>query len=232
MTQTLTKERFIYPPRPSSSIPLDEAKALHSMGFNFQLKFADTRNLIYFNRDGSITLWNRHGKVQKQFKLNDELTTQLEQVRQLLGVKPGQLTVIDGGIIHNKTKFIKNTLVMWDILVLNDIYLVGTTYDERYQKLLDITNYDYNIFGFKVGSGVTENIFIPTTFDINAELDNQWSNLMQINDKFGWKNGIGDPAIEGVVLKRPDGVLSYSFKEENNTDWSIRCRIPTKRNHF
>lgn len=231
MTQIITTPRYIYPPRPSASIPLDEAKKMGDMGFTFQFKFSDTRNLIYYNPDGTIELWNRHGEKQKQFVPQEELLSQLKEIKKYLNIQDGKLTVIDGGILHNKNKFIKNTLVVWDILVHNNEYLTGTTYGDRYSILLNATSKPHCFGEIKVGMKLSEDIFVASTFAV-CDLDAKWGDLMDINKDYGWVSGSGDPLIEGVVLKRADGVLRLALKEDNNSDWSIRCRIPTKRNKF
>lgn len=236
---TISKPRYIYPPRPAPAIPRDQTAGLPKFGYQAQFKYNDTRNVIMFMPDGTIELWNRHNEHHKQYNMPAFLKTELETLRDALGIAKDKFSVIDGGLLHNKHKAIKDTLVVWDILVLNNEYLVGTKYIERYQKILDaaksLNHGDYKLLDLKIGIAATDHIFVPELLP-SSEWDNMWKTVHTINSHFGFKEGVkgtGDPFIEGCIYKRPNGILERDFgKPENNTSWSIRCRVHTGRHRF
>lgn len=229
---------YIYPPRPEQSLPPNETQLLADLKWIAQYKYNDTRIIIKLHKNNSTTIWNRH-KQQLNYNQPTELQEQLLQIHKQLGLN--KYHILDGGLIHNKHKAIKNTIVIWDILTQNNEHLLGTTYQERYNKIQGLTNglawvhnnkqllNSSDDTNYTIGSQITKDIFIPTCWEPN-NWTKCWSLINNINKP--WVNNGNDPIIEGLMLKDPNGKLTQGLKEKNNSDWMIRSRIKTGRHNF
>lgn len=228
----LNKPRFIYPPRPNGAVPFAEIQHYGELGFVGQFKFNDSRTAISYLPDGSYELWNRN-KTKSPFTPSEELNEQILELRSVLELAPDKWSYLDCGLLHKKHKAIKNSLVVWDILVQNDEYLTETVYESRFSKLKEHAKDPYIYDGLVLGHKLTEDILIPRELD-PSEWEEAWNELNRVNKTIGFvdeTSPIG-PLIEGFVLKLPSGKLEYASKEENNVSWSIRCRIRTGRHRF
>lgn len=228
----ISKPRFIYPPRPNSVVTLDELPHYGSLGFVGQFKFNDSRTTISYLPDGTYELWNRDGS-RPQFYPTAELDAEIKQVRSILGLKEDSWSYLDAGLLHKKHRAIKNTLVIWDILVRDNDYLTGTTYISRFNSIIDkaVEPYAYN--DFLLGYRLTDNILVPKNFK-HDEWGQCWQDVTEINKSVGFtdENSPVGPLLEGLVLKDPHGTLSFASREANNTDWSVRCRVKTGRHQI
>ena len=241
-------EQYIFPPRSKDAIPREDTEIFGTMGWYAQLKYNDSHALIKYCKNGKIELWNRHADKFLTYTAPPELLQELATIGDKLKIKQGHTTILDGGLLHQKHTPIKNTIVLWDILVLNDKHLIGTTYDSRYNQLLEplisseeITPWLYHSptkshNPIKIGTALTENILIPTNWE-HCEWDNIWDIITIINAPYttGSPNSNNydcKPVIEGLVFKDPSGILGYGFKEANNSEWMIRSRVITGRHNF
>lgn len=230
--------QYIFPPRAETCIPKDDATVFLDMGWKPQLKYNDSHALIkILPEPHKIELWNRHGERFRTYTAPDWLTEQLEQVAGALGLPNNQYHLLDGGLLDQKHQAIKDTIVIWDILVQNDEHLLGTTYQERYDILKNSISteepywythptHDPIDFGIKL----TDNIILARQYDA-SDWDHIWETVHTINAPFSTKNDV-KPVLEGVVLKDPNGRLEMGYKEKNNTDWMVKSRVKTGRHRF
>jgi len=222
---------YIYPPRPADAIPRDQTSLLGEMQWLAQLKFNDTRCLVKYLPDGTIELWNRHGERIRNYTTPDWLLAELHQVREMLGLSSTGYHLLDGGLLDSKHKAIKDTLVIWDILVRDGEHLLGTTYGDRYNLLVadnmkpwmfSHPTYDKPI---QFGLSYTPHVFLPENHPAN-----KWPELWQMIDQINtpWAS----PLIEGLVFKNPQGTLGMGYREKNNSEWLMRSRVTTGRHIF
>jgi hypothetical protein len=235
-------QQYIYPPRSQDAIPRSETSIFATLGWRAQYKYNDTRLLVKICPNGDIQLWNRHAERYRTYHLPDHLHEQLEQVAVNLGHIPGHLTLLDGGLLDQKHRAIKDTIVIWDMLVLNDQHMIGTSYQSRHDEILSISsmetwNYQHDSHGIvPFGHLLSENIFTP--FNIEPSLwDDSWKIIEKVNRPFTTgepedSNYQCSPVLEGLVFKDPDGLLEMGFKERNNDSWMIRSRVRTGRHMF
>lgn len=203
--------QYIYPPRPASSIHPDNLNKFQ--GWIAQYKFNGTRNVIFVFPDGHIELFNRHREHNKAY----QLTPQMVKAFSHLNLKKGKFYVFDGELMHNKTRGLKDRLILFDLLVNEGEYLIGTSYKDRYlmlQKLLGNPAEFESETGNKIAYLVNENIWFAKVYTKN--LDERFQKLIHMDE------------VEGLVLKNPHGKLSYGVSPENNGDWIIRVRKPHK----
>jgi len=127
-------EQYIYPPRPKTATVFEDSLWLAEYGWTWQYKVNDSRCLIKYISN-KVELWNRHGEKFRTYHTPESLTQQLIELRDKLGLDPDKIHILDGGLLDQKTKTIKDTIVIWDILVKDNYQLLGTTYSERFKTI-------------------------------------------------------------------------------------------------
>lgn len=232
-------EQYIYPPRPADCLPRDQTSLLGKMGWLAQLKYNDSRCLIKFLPEGKTELWSRHAQRIRNYTVPDWLQEQINKLPGILGLSDG-IHLLDGGILDGKHKAIKDTLVIWDILVKDGEHLLGSNYADRY-NLLNVSQCKWsyahpNGKTYQLGIALTDNILIPQCHPAD-----KWEGLWEMIDEINtiWtvgkptdKNYQCHPLIEGLVFKNPRGTLGMGFTEKNNSDWLMRSRVTTGRHKF
>lgn len=213
--------KYIFPPRTLTSFPKESQKMIQTDPWIAQYKFNDTRCIItYTETETEAALWSRHAERIKNYTPPQGIKDQLNQLHKLLGNNTP--LYIDGGILHNKHQAIKNTIIIWDILV-NIHHQTGTTYQTRYNQLANITtDQPYYIKGIHVGTHILPNIILPINIP-PTDWDTAWEGVYHINKDYT------QPLIEGLVYKNTSGILKQGLKPDNNTEWSYKSRVPTKR---
>jgi len=227
---TVKPDQYIYPPRSQDAVPRKDTEMFKDFGFVAQLKYNDSRCLVKYCIDGDIQLWNRHAERFRTYTAPDYLLAELHELGQRLGHKPGTITILDGGLLDQKHRSIKNTIVIWDILVKNDEHLVGTTLDSRYDQLFAQATIKPWVFKhYDFGLQFSENVFLPRNFQA-CMWDQLWDIIEEINKPY-LDQGVG-PLVEGLVFKDLQGVLEFGFSPRNNSAWMMRSRIKTGRHDY
>ncbi len=152
---------------------------------------------------------------------------QLDHTFTMLGLDKSKNNVIDCELLHSKHRAVKNSLVIYDILVRNGEHLVGTTYKERYDFLHTASTDNWEFMGHNIGVLLQPNIMLARSYEPVA-WPSLWNTVDAINKNFEPQS----PFLEGVVLKRPSSKLEYGFAEKNNAFWNVRSRIETGRHKF
>jgi hypothetical protein len=225
-------KRYIFPPRPQkAAVPYERVDMYKRAGWYAQLKYNDKRT-VFSIEHGKAEIFNRHHTKHKTYNLSEELRDEIVQAAVVFGLDTDQWNYLDGGLLHGKHKLMKDTFVIWDILVRNGDWLLNTTYKSRYDTLAsprDPFMVDINGTEFNFGIKITDHIFVPRLWENYQEA---WDYVKKVNDAAGWKEGQGECLLEGLVVKNPAGRLKPAFKEENNAEWQSRCRIKTGRHKF
>jgi len=226
------QDQYIYPPRPDKAIPRDQTEILGQMGWLAQLKYNDTRCLIKLLPNGESELWNRHGEQIRSYTCPDWLHDQIKTLRDKLGLAKNEYHLLDGGLLDQKHRAIKDSLVIWDILVRDGEHLLGSNYLDRYNSIQapkDIPWYwSHGENTHRFGTSYTPNIFIPELYPAIA-WPQLWDLIHTVNKPF---ENIAGPLLEGLVFKNPLGTLDMGFTEKNNADWIMRSRVTTGRHTF
>jgi ATP-dependent DNA ligase len=221
---TITTSKYIYPPRPTQSVPRGETNFFATLGWKAQLKYNGSRCLVKHLPDNTIQLWNRHGERFRTYHLPEWLEEQITQTLRGLNFKADQLHILDGELIDQKHRSLKDTIALWDVIVENGEHLLGTTYQERYSRLEDFSTLEKYSFGeIPIGYRLNDNLLMPT---FETDFEHLWDTVDKVNKPFD------TPLLEGIVLKDPTGVLERGWKEINNSDWIIRSRVTTGRHLF
>ncbi len=244
---------YIFPPRAQDAIPLSAATIFAQLGWIAQYKFNDSRCVIKYQPGETPELWNRHNEKFRTYQAPDSLIQQLENVHTKLGLSKNSWSLLDGGLLDQKHAAIKHSIVVWDILVMDGLHLLGSTYGDRYDflrgKLTTGTSWEYN--GFDLGMKISPDILMPRNYPGNlagtASNDGNppgdawkvlWEQVIEkINAPYttgkpGDKNYDCKPVLEGLVLKSGEGKLTRGMKPKNNSDWMVKSRVQTGRHQF
>lgn len=210
--------KYIYPPRPENSFPRKGMSVFDNGTFIGQPKFNGSCCEVYIggeNYDDKKSMVSYHWKVMNRHKqplINCKLSS--DEFKSILDNKGMNLFV---GEYMNKAKKDENNqlfnhkLILFDILVYNNEYLIGKTFKERLDILYKIVKpIDENLYSYKI----TDNIYITKTFS------NNFSKL--------WDEFVTIDMIEGMVLKRSNAGLELGLREQNNTKSQLKCRKATK----
>lgn len=231
---------YIYPPRATTAIQrsaLATLTATTMANWIAQLKYNDTHIMLDYIGPNLHTIWDRHGKhpVYDPRPLHRDLAA-LGQL--LLGAYGPGRHLLDGGLLHSKHSAIKDTIVLWDVLVKNDNRLTGTTYTHRYELLASLARIDpitatpspYQFAKYPIGIHITDNVFLPKSYALDPAETEPWQGLWDLVAAIN--RPYQNPLLEGIMLKNPRGVLKYGLREINNNDWLTRSRVHTGRHRF
>lgn len=227
-------DQYIFPPRPQTAMPFKDVVFFTEIGWGWQYKVNDSRCLIKYLPDGSVELWNRHAERFRSYHCPDWLQAQLLTVRDHLGLSSSELHILDGGLLDQKHAAIKDTIVIWDILVRDGMHLLGEKYLPRYETIATGTipyQYSHPTYEAPIRFGMSYPES-PNVFHLEWNPDGDphkcWDQVHVINAPFDENS----PLIEGMVFKDPDGRLEMGMKEKNNESWLCRTRVKTGRHPF
>ncbi len=202
---------YIYPPRPKNACTPKDISRWDSNMMVAQPKMNGS-NCTIFTNGKNVYVMNRHNQNLTNFRIEKS---------EILGMysvcEPGKWLVLNVEYM-NKSKLDENLntfnhkFIIFDILVFNSEYLVGTTFEDRI-SLLD------KLYGTRESCKeylyqFSENIFRVKTFKNNFEtLFNQFIKI---------------DMIEGIVCKRKTARLELGITENNNSKSQVKFRKPTK----
>ena len=120
--------------------------------------------------------------------------------------------------------------IIFDILVYENDYLVGSTFQSRVDLLDEIFGtVDYNDYYYQI----SENIFRVKTY--YEDFEAIWHKIVDTEKELKVKYRLPKDddifILEGLVLKKIKGKLEKGFREKNNVLSQIKCRKPA-RNYF
>lgn len=217
---------IMYPPRPSRSVPPAKLQDYEDKGYVGQYKYNGTRTLVEIGPGSKISLWTRHKEPHKAYKLSDGMKEELTTYHQQGDTS--KTIVLDGELLNDKTKSVKDRLVLFDVLVIDSDYLIGTSMLER-KEILDETFWNSDRWENDTGRKMAVK---PKVFDKHGKeryLDHVWVAETFFYDlSKRYEELIDMDEIEGLVLKNPRALLENGFSENNNSEWLIRCRKETK----
>jgi ATP-dependent DNA ligase len=202
---------YIFPPRPEHRISSDSLVKYDNGEYCAEPKLNGSNCSLYL--DGkTYTQRNRHQGDISNFKMDSKEIIKLHRGK-------GDMLVV--GEYMNKSqndingKVFNNKFVIFDIIVYNGEHLVGLTYEERRNILIDIfgtISYDDYLYQ------VSENVFMTKSFD--SDFTALYNKIIKID------------MLEGWVLKRKNGKLERGTREKNNIGWMVKCRKETKNYQF
>jgi len=209
-----TKFKYIFPPRPETVIPPTRITELCEGIYHAQCKINGACCEIYTFGEGENKIQRYFGRHHNENIANFKLTNNDFDI---LKCGNTNFNLVCGEYMNKGKNDINNSplnhvFFIFDILVYNGEYLIGTTFEERIE-LLD------KIFGTENDNGyyykISENIYRVKTFKNN--LKSLWDNIMI---KFPTEKSI----IEGLVFKKPKAKLERGLTERNNMLSMLKSR--------
>lgn len=193
---------YTYPPRAEHAIPPKRLSLYERKKWIAQVKKNGTNSVIFISPEKKVFAMGRHNNQHKQWNFTPESEAAFKSM-------PGKgWNVINVELMHSKVAGIRDINYIHDILVEDGQYLIGTTYAERYARLLMLFLKDQN--------NGTQSHFV-----LNAHTWLAKNHRENFTDLF---RSLEKPEDEGLVLKNPEGLLS----PKDNTGWTVKCRRPHK----
>lgn len=203
---------YIYPPRPETKSPSSGLPVYERMGFWGQPKLNGSCAVLTIS-EANVDIMNRH---REHFAIEPKYMEDLRKLHR----GSGEIRLV-GEYMNKSTKDSDGKplvgFVVFDIIVYNDQHLIGSTVAER-QSLLDsiYRTTPYNAYIDSIDG-------CPYAFRVK-NFTKGFTELYQEMIKVDM--------IEGLVLKRPDGILENGIREKNNTGWQLKVRKPTKNYQY
>ncbi len=200
--------QYIYPPRPKNPIPPSDLKIWDNRMMIAQPKINGSNCTIYM--DGKeIYIFNRHGQRLTGFDIPKD---------EVMNLYRGKGWMVLNGEYTNKGKSndghtFQNKFCLFDILVKDSKYLIGTTFEQRINTICEIYGESDNTL-----NQISDNIFMVKTYR---------SNFVETYEKL-----IKNDLMEGLVLKRKSAKLEIGSSENNNSKSQVKVRKPTKNYKF
>lgn len=205
-----TKFKYLYPPRPKNAVSRDELNYFNNdISLLCQSKLNGSNSLIFISPSNQVIVMNRHGSRLTNFRINE---------KEIILLYRGDGWIVLNAEYMNKSKYDENNkifnhkLVIFDILVYNSDYLVGTTFEKRIELLDSL--YGKKECDKKYLYEVSDNIYRVKTYIDNFE--NLYNELINID------------MYEGLVLKKKNGKLEMGLTENNTSRCQFKIRKPTK----
>jgi len=217
----LRPTRVLFPPRPKGKMdPLLELDNYDKQGtYIAQRKYNGTRTLVWIPPEQDrIVLYDRYGEVNNyQFAPNIQKeilsSLRLEKIEYWF----------DGELLHYKTKNIKDTLVLFDILWAGK-FLFGM----NQMKRIELLNWTIAANNLRVGESYPKN-----------ELGDQVCPGVILSEIFvgdfmkRYEESFDLDWCEGLVLRQKDSILDCACaKIDDTVKWQKRCRKPHKNYAF
>jgi hypothetical protein len=211
--------RYLFPPRPETAAAPTTLNQYEDRGWLAQAKMNGTCCTIYVSSTGTSFAMGRHGMSNR---LNWQPGEKWQEFQRHLPGKGWYVFV--GELLHSKGVGITDTIYLHDLLVDDGEYLVGETYLERYQRLLNICDLvpaiESTLSPYNVRRIVTPGVWLA----LNHRQDfREWYNSI---------NKMPGHAVEGLVFKQPHSKLVPCGTPSANSKWQHKCRRTTKNLSF
>lgn len=195
-----TKYSFLYPPRPEKLVMSGVLGIFEQNKYICQIKKNGTGSTLAISPDKEFFVKTRVGDNHKAW-------TPPEGIFDPFYSLPPRWYYFCFELLHNKTKNIKNTMFIHDILVANNNYLIGTKYIDRYNLMHNLFKVQGSCPQYDL---ISDDVLIANNYNIGFE---------------AIFNALYSSEDEGLVLKNPKAELSLCVKENSNSSWQIKCRI-------
>lgn len=206
----ITAYQYFWPPRPEKAIPPNLLSYYEKKGWIAQVKKNGTCTVLYVRPDKSLITKTRHNSDHKLWTPSAEFTEQFEII-------PGDgWYVFAGELLHSKTKHIKDTIYLFDMLVANGEYLAGQTLQHRLKLL-------HALFPRKARTLNHSHYVVAPKLWVAETITKRFLERFR---------ALTPSEDEGLVLKDPQAKLQLCVKKDANRLWQVKCRKPTKTHGF
>jgi len=214
------KYSYLFPPRPEETTSNTELYKYDNGDFIAQPKYNGTCCVVFIS-ESEIIVMNRH---------KTKITSDYSDI-DFRGLHRGSGWLVLCGEFLNKNKKGEDgksfnlKFVIWDILVYESQYLIGSTIVERLdllEKLYPCTKIAVSETQMTVLKHACftsyKNVYRAPTYA--SKFDVLYNQIVNTD------------LYEGLVIKRKTAKLTIGLVEKNNNGWQIKCRKPTKNYDF
>jgi len=192
---------LFYPPRAENLILANTLPSFEKAGFVAQPKLNGSNATLYFDGQNANRITNRH---KEPFKVRPIL----EGLHELY-YRP---MVLNGEWMNKGNPQFKDKFVIFDLLGIDGVSLVGSTFEARLSLLDQIFGPAYTNVPTNPVRHLYGNIYRVNTYE--SDFKATYEELIKVD----W--------MEGLVLKRLNGKLGPGTRESNNSGWQIKVRKP------
>jgi hypothetical protein len=199
--------RYLWPPRPETKIAPTDLGVIESMGWWGQAKMNGTCCTIYVDGSGASVAMGRHGPEHK-------LDWQPGKPWQAFAASlPGKgYYVFVGELLHSKGVGVKDTIVLFDLLVEDGDYLVGKSLRERFARLERL---------LKAYNSEPQIAMTHREYNQGVWLVENHGRAFRL-----WFDAEAPAMVEGLVFKNPNAPLRLCARAKDNSGWQVKCRKP------
>jgi hypothetical protein len=203
--------RYLFPPRPERAGAPNTLSVYEAQGWVGQAKMNGTCCTIYVPpvKGRRSFAMGRHGPENRlQWQPG-------ESWQNFQSHLPGTgWYVFVGELLHDKGVGVRDTFYIFDMLVEDGEYLIGTTFRDRYARLAKLCAATPGERSVEhTHTVITPGIWLATN---HAHSFTAWHESI--------RNMPGKPPIEGLVFKRPDAKLLPCGRASANASWQAKCR--------
>lgn len=204
-----TKFEYLWPPRTQNKTSPDRLARYEDGNWGAEFKKCGTNNSIYVSPKKQLIARGRKNNEHADWSFSPESGKLFQQV-------PGRdWWLFNAELLNNKVADdnLRDINYIFDVLVADGQYLIGSTYPQRRDLLLDV---------FKPGLRKAERTHSHWVLN-----DRTWlARSFDTDFVTLWEQAQEYPEDEGLMLKNKRCRLQYGAREKNNTDWLVRCRKP------
>ena len=200
--------RYLWPPRPDQKVAPTDLHHLQQMRWWGQAKMNGTLCTIYVPADASEppVAMGRHGPDNRLVWQPGSAWGAFSDT-----LAPGWHVFV-GELLHSKGVGVRDTIVLFDLLVEDGEYLVGMSYRDRHHRLAALLNF-YNS---------------DPCIELTHREYNEGVWLIENRARMfkEWFDAPAPAMVEGLVFKNPDAPLKLCSRAASNSAWQYKCRRP------
>jgi hypothetical protein len=198
---------YIKPPRAEAKRSPIAIGQYERRGWQGQVKKNGTNSVVFVPPTRKVFGWNRHAEAHRAWQFSGAPAEASEVFQSLPGEK---WFVFNGELLHSKGPGYKNIHFLYDMLVCEGVHLTGTTYEYRYQLMLDL---------LLSGNRLTDSALAEHDhYTVNplTWIARNYTNTRHLFDTLPEAPKVN----EGVVMRDPKGVY-YGAKADS---WMVKIR--------
>ncbi len=211
--------KFIYPPRAEAKVRPDQISTYDTPEYIAQIKYNGSCCSVFLHESMGPIVINRHSEPKTRIDAGIDF-------RSLCGPKWMVLT----GELMDKSKkgetgATLTGFIIWDILVYENIYMIGSSLEDRINTLERL--WPCHRMRVTPENGLEEfkhlcHTGVPGIYRAPSYIGglNGFESLYQ--------DVVKTDAYEGLILKKIHSRLEMGYSSGNNTGWQIKFRKPTK----
>ena len=210
--------QFLYPPRAEVKTKPSLISQYDTPQYIAQPKVNGSCCCVFLHPNKPPSVINRH----------NEPKTRVDKSIDFEGLIGTGWMVLAGELMDKSKKGedgnVLTGFIIWDILVYNNEYLVGTTLTERLELMetlwpcqrMSVTAAGLVQYKHLCCTGIQGIYKTPSYLGGSGYFSELYNELIEVD------------AYEGLLLKKADSKLEPGFGERNNTGWQLKVRKPTK----